>query len=977
MLKAEPLDMMATRLTKCLSALAAEIESETTAGHTNINKDAEGIVRDLMNILFGYSLELEGKVNSSGFDLCDRDSMRFVQVTSDQSTTKIQDCLRTTTDRVVADPTLRDFDLDILFLTMNSKKTGTLKKKVAEKLPYPDSDLSLFGFKPTANLLDFNDLIRPLRENHVTREQMAQLSELMDKYWPQNAPQPAPTDRVQEIIEQYAENFTDPLFMHSDSGTVTLKNMYVEPTFMESKDTHYKSDPDFSDIYSHFEDDPYSVDSDGSVQHLKSLFNNSAAPYRSSATVVDTLSDFLWYQPREKILIIEGDAAIGKTSLVSWMCYHVMMADSEHQNPFHNCPVVCVRLRDLKFNTNEQSADPILQYLNIPNARDFSRRYPGAILILDGADELGMIKSLDADTIEQFIGNSLKSLNVKKLIVTSRPKFLDSSHLRNRLYDIRKIVLLPFNAAKREQWIRNYIAQGESISKNTLKYIRTMTDKEADGVANTPLALYLLVQFDWQKDFRDNLWSLYHEIFSKAITNAYYNSNFFGSKQVLDTDEAKQNYDMVKEIAFTMFRNYGSNRFYIDRRELDQCALAVDLNGADPERVKKTCVLCAYWRKSSTGDLDGVLEFYHNNIRDFFLCEYICDNLLKQIEELEQTPVSADDPAWIPLVTLCCRIFCWGKIINSPWAQVFRMINLRLNAEAKKCNNHNTLYAKLAKNPILLQLPNTLITTSTMWSEKYPTHPYFVVKDITENVLALWHIMRNVAQAELSLHNHTFVYDPAASDIIKEWNRLFLKPVFIPLLGSVGLLSHARLHDIDWNYQRIEMADFSRSTLQQLSFIGSTLINAVFSDGTLISCNFRDSTLQQCTFRSTNMQNCTFSNASLLDSFISFHSHFKQVHFSATKLHYFKSSDTNYRDCNFSFAEIKWSQLRKTTFSSCSFRNTTFENVSIEDCSMINCTFYQVNAKNCTYRNVHPETAAQLEAIGFTQYSKRRKEITP
>ena len=966
--KTEPLDLMAVRLNKCLSSLAVEIDSETTAGHTNINKDAEVIVRDLMNILFGYSLELEEKVNSSGFDLCDRDSMRFAQVTSNHSTTKIQECLRTTTDRVIADPTLRDFDLDIIFLTMSIKKTETLKKKVASKLPYSDSDLSLFGFDPAVNLLDFNDLLRPLREGHVDPNQMAQLSDLMDKYWPHIAGQPAVTDRVQEIIKQYADNFTAPLFMHRDSETVTLQNMYVEPSF----------------------DDP------GDLAH-------------QFRTVTDSIHDFLWNKSREKIMVIEGDAAIGKTSLVSWMCYHAQAEDEEARQLFRDSPVICIRLRELEFEENEESADPILRYLNIPDAREFAKRYPNAILILDGADELGMVSSLNASRIGQFILNSCNSLDVRKLIVTSRPQILDVSHLDTILFDIRKITLTPFPSYKRAEWIDKYLALGETVSEETLNYIDSLTDQEADGVANTPLALYLLVRCKYKEEYRNNLWALYHEIFSKAIVETYYNASFVGSKRVLSEDDAKLNYAMVKEIAYTMFRNSGYERFHITRQELDECARAVGLEGADAERVKQTCVLCAYWKNST----DGALEFYHNNIRDFFLCEYICDKILEVVKEMPDDLGSYTknsysygtflheecmDPRWTPLVKLCCSILSWCKIADSTWKRVFQMIALRISAESKKPDDTHTLYARFLRNPILLQLPNALLATPHMWSTEYSDHPYYTAKIIIANAVALWHVLMCILSPNLAREKCTFNYTIICNRILRDWNSLFQEQIDISPFGVISLFSYSSLYSISWDNTIFQQVDFSKCSLGNVSFNGSIFRGANFSycdmdsiqlhDGILQGCifskaeivysQFDDAQIEACSMSNAVFRQTNFCGATLKTTEIT-NTRLRECSFSASSMCNVISENVVFRDCYFDHANISSSKFTNTSFSNSTFNGTTFRDITLKNCHIDGnktrfkgCSFHNVIAQNCTYRNLNSITAARLQAIGFTEGDHRK-----
>lgn len=956
------------RLTDCLAALEAKLRSCANAGYTDENKRSEVIARDILNILLGRTYELEPRINSPGFDLRDSDEMSLVQITSTDTIRKVTDCLRTTTERVAKETDLRGYELKILFLTTDSETTKKLKTDTIKRLPKLGLDLSCIDFDPEINLLDFNDLIRPLRENHVTREQMTQLSDLMDKYWPHIASQPAVTDRVQEIINQYADNFTAPLFMHRGSKTVTLQNMYVEPSFDDAGDLAHQFD-----------------------------------------TVTDSIHDFLWHKSREKIMVIEGDAAIGKTSLVSWMCYHAQAGDEEAQKLFQNSPVVCVRLRELEFEENEESADPILQYLNIPDAREFVRRYPDAILILDGADELGMVSSLNASRIGQFILNSCNSLAVRKLIVTSRPQILDSAALRSHLFSTRKITLAPFCIAKREQWLKHYMELGEMIPAETLEYVRNLTDQDSDGVANTPLALYLLVHCNFRDEFRDNLWALYHTIFSDAIIKTYYNTPVLGSDPVLNQAEATLNYAMVKEIAYTMFRNSGYDRFHITRQELDECAKAVGLEGADAERVKQTCVLCAYWKNST----DGALEFYHNNIRDFFLCEYICDQILEVVREMPDDLGSYTknsysygtflheecmDPRWTPLVKLCCSILSWCKIAGSTWKRVFQMIALRISAESTQPDDTHTLYAHFLRNPILLQLPNALLATPHMWSTEYSDHPYYIAKITIANAVALWHVLMCILSPNLSKDNHTFHYTIICNRILRDWNSLFQEQINISPFGVMSLFSYSSLYSINWDNMIFQQVDFSKCFLGNISFNGSIFRGANFSycdmdsielhDGILQGCifnkaeivysQFDDAQIEACSMSSAVFRKTNFCSATIRTTETT-NTRLRECSFAASSMHNVISENVVFKDCNLDLAIISSSKFTNTSFSDCTFNGTTFRDITLKNCHIDGnktrfkgCSFHNVIAQNCTYRNLNSITAARVQAIGFTEGDHRK-----
>lgn len=56
-----------------------------------------------------------------------------------------------------------------------------------------------------------------------------------------------------------------------------------------------------------------------------------------------------------------------------------------------------------------------------------------------------------------------------------------------------------------------------------------MDEKRAVGVADTPLALYLLVACEMRKELQENIWALYHEIFTNAIIETEYDENFNSS----------------------------------------------------------------------------------------------------------------------------------------------------------------------------------------------------------------------------------------------------------------------------------------------------------------------------------------------------------------------------------------------------------------------------------------------------------------
>lgn len=123
----------------------------------------------------------------------------------------------------------------------------------------------------------------------------------------------------------------------------------------------------------------------------------------------------MWNETKKRILFIEGDAAIGKTSLVSYLCYHYLEKDDISKAVFLNSDLVCVRLRELDFSDRNKSIQEILlEYLGFETMEKFKTLFADCILILDGADEMSMIEGIHSTGMEDLIVSIRKYLRITK-----------------------------------------------------------------------------------------------------------------------------------------------------------------------------------------------------------------------------------------------------------------------------------------------------------------------------------------------------------------------------------------------------------------------------------------------------------------------------------------------------------------------------------------------------------------------------------
>ena len=182
-----PLDVLKGYLMRFLSSYGSELSADGVAGMHDGNKNAEVIIRDLMNLFYGYSLKLEPKANSAGFDLLDTEHKIMVQVTNNCTSNKVSECLRTTADRV-RDDELQDYRLYIAFVTMNVRTVQNRRDGTVEKLAEGTLATPGFRFDPADGIICLDTFVDFLRQNRSPKiqplelEQMSGIEHLINQY---------------------------------------------------------------------------------------------------------------------------------------------------------------------------------------------------------------------------------------------------------------------------------------------------------------------------------------------------------------------------------------------------------------------------------------------------------------------------------------------------------------------------------------------------------------------------------------------------------------------------------------------------------------------------------------------------------------------------------------------------------------------------------------------------------------------------
>lgn len=347
----------------------------------------------------------------------------------------------------------------------------------------------------------------------------------------------------------------------------------------------------------------------------------------------------------KKTLVIEGNAGSGKSSLVSWMAYEHKNSKN-HRSVFGERNLIVIRLRELDKETlqNHGLLEALLDYMRISDMNQLLSLFPDSALVLDGFDELCMLAGdvTSAWSIERLVNSVPDNW---KIIITSRPYYVD------RLREVQPLVmtLQHFDKKQRIQWLLRYIGEQychQPINPEIAEYIAQIDDWTTAAVCDTPMTLYMLVSREGlTAQMLTNCWQLYHQIFRVDISSAEYNRmypNQLHDYMHPDAVVADILYSITEEIAYQMYRQQNET-FYLSREEVDDIIEKINqrehlhLSESRKGILQKCYALNCFWKERTN---DGAVEFYHNNIRDFFLCEKLLREINREYNRLRMRKVT-------------------------------------------------------------------------------------------------------------------------------------------------------------------------------------------------------------------------------------------------------------------------------------------------------------------------------------------------
>lgn len=621
---------------------------------------------------------------------------------------------------------------------------------------------------------------------HTERDTFKYVKDIKDKIFEKEEPKYNTSNDI------YINSFKTPLFLHKKNSNVVLANLFVFQKYDDNKDDLQK--------------------------RLESFIKSD-----------------------KQVLIIEGDAGNGKSSLVGWMNYHYNLGDDDSKSMFGDEKLVTIRLRDLKKELiKEDFCEALFEYTKTHDPDEFETVFENSVVVLDGYDELCMILggteySLKDSMLEELLECFYDSL---KFIITSRPHYINKNSLRIE-YD--SIYLNHFDEAKRDEWITAYRDKcRQSIDPNVLDFIKNIDENDAKGVCDTPFSLYMLAaNREMSEQVLNNSWALYHKIFYSAISETPYNEIYSRIKKKHSISKYKETiYQINEEIAYEMYKNNSKSEsvFFLKDSKVKEIVRRVAEKNCTDEDVKNltegSFALCCYWKNDAK---DGAIEFYHNNIRDFFVCEKIFREINKLYDSVSSDELSDEEIQ--KFIDKFCELFLYGGLAD----KVTEFIGLRTEFGIK--NNKNDFPKVEQTKKYLPQFFEAMLTNGGRMKCVNSNNP---IQEIINTLRCIAQVYRSVYRRYLN-----------ENEKIHWWNSVdnvnrngMLRYVFKPVFGVDGYIGGG-------------FSDFSRVDLNDCDVGNAILLNQNFSNANLSYSNLSNSVLYNAQLINAILQRAHLERARL------------------------------------------------------------------------------------------------------------------
>lgn len=403
-------------------------------------------------------------------------------------------------------------------------------------------------------------------------------------------------------------NFYNEKISLEKTKTILLSQIYVEPSFhIFEKCLNFN---DKRNTYQH----PFLPSSFIDIGYEKPLYNFILDWYDNNSIKIDC-----FYKKNPRLILLYGYPGQGKTSFCKRLLNGIL-AENLLKNVFY---IKLDMIRDVK-NFSEDPLSEIREYLDKTDKLNITAStLEKSFLILDGLDELRMMKGLDNETIELIIKqltHECKHNNGLKILITSRYGYVNLKEV----YPKRILIfqLSEFDKEQQKNWLKKYQDLFNLKEKPILQKIEKIINfQHKEGIGNIlkqPVLLHLIASLD-DVDIEAKSIEVYEEIFNQ-IDNPIWKEEQINALAGIEKTEIRQ---FIRALAFKMFKKENYDKLgYLHKTEIDEMKATKQFKehlNVPFYSVLKTLLLTFYFQEVYSDNNDYAISFLHKSILDLLL----------------------------------------------------------------------------------------------------------------------------------------------------------------------------------------------------------------------------------------------------------------------------------------------------------------------------------------------------------------------
>lgn len=732
--------------------------------------------------------------------------------------------------------------------TVLNEMSGEFKKAVVDKTDL--DEIKTFFIKEILIQMPYHSKVEDMIFRVVLLDHEQRITHLEEKALPGIVRNTIVATEISDDTQYYCDKFEEPLFLHRGlpkEKTVCLKDVYMLPEIQVTNDYQWYQILARQSLVTECD----VVENDSLMEGVRKFLEY--APQKPGERIVD-------------ILFIEGHAAMGKSSFISYLSWLYKNKKDDQLSFFKNRKLITIRLREIPRSgeTLLNIPHPFLQlcsYLlkmkekdlqNVPGWEKSAKTFlSNTILVLEGFDELCMMEGIIGKGKIQYFQNLYQELNYLdcncKVIVTTRPEYINVE-----AFDFPKahMMICPFTRKERDCWLKKY----EIIYQVPLELREILvsgTVSSLEGIVDCPLTLYMIVAKNIFITEDSNLWYIYHQIFAEEIYERNYEK---GSPHAIN-EYKDVLFRLTTEIANVISMEH---RFCItvqnllDIGEIRNLLCQVE-EKKDIQAILEDCFgLASYFRitdkESDPGKIISAVEFYHNNIKDYFYSEYLWLSI-KEIYEKIPADLKEQD-AWF--MSSYQELFQYSDILMdnaNGHSRVLEFFRSKISYLKENETPVNFIRMEL-KERYFKRFFGKMLQTGVL-------HHYTYTEK--ENILDL---ITNIYNAVFLIYHELYcIYLPedARMELVEDdcVDYINESSLYCILVSLTSIYDYTRI-----KFDKIFLSEiqFMLCNFQNSSFKNSVLIDCSFSDCNLCGVDFSDAVLNNVDFSQTIMdKNTIFS----------------------------------------------------------------------------------------------------------------------